>query len=450
MSAKREPKRIVIEESVLKRLLGEQQDRPPLPRTVEVQPHAVSSPPPPPAAPKVETPAPAQTEQPALETPAAPAPPPRMAGLIPQPPPQRDIPSSPRRHEPIPATGAPKAALRPTRAEPERPAEAEPETPQTLFQKGSRLFRERNYKAAAECYRRVLEEEPRNWSASYNLGLCLEHLGRPGDARKQYEAAAKLTDAPEIHLRLGVCFLLAGEAEQALKEFTRVTEQRPTDRKALFGKAAACQLLERYAEAKECYDRLLEEFSQDPELLANVAEVLVALGEYDQARRHAEQLLKIAGESGRARRVLAACASAAGDEETSARYLAQLVESNGEEGATYEVWFNLGLACQRTGHLDVAADAYRQAVEKAPDRAEAQTNLGATLHECGKLQEAVECYLAAQQQLPDHPGIHWNLGLAAEARGDFNKAERHYAIVVKAQPQWAEAQARLSRLKPIA
>ena len=51
-----------------------------------------------------------------------------------------------------------------------------------------------------------------------------------------------------------------------------------------------------------------------------------------------------------------------------------------------EEWFELGMACDTNSEsLDQAAEAYRKAVEAAPEWVEARINLGTTFYQLGRM-----------------------------------------------------------------
>ena len=53
-----------------------------------------------------------------------------------------------------------------------------------------------------------------------------------------------------------------------------------------------------------------------------------------------------------------------------------------------EEWFELGMACDSNAEsLDQAAEAYRKAVEAAPDWVEAHINLGTSLYQLGQMEK---------------------------------------------------------------
>ena len=97
---------------------------------------------------------------------------------------------------------------------------------------------------------------------------------------------------------------------------------------------------------------------------------------------------------------------------------------------SYEAWFNLGLAYQKTGRMDQAGNAYREAAKLRPEAPEANAHLGVLLEERGDLHGARHACEAALAAAPDSPGLLWNLALLDEREGRADEAERHFAKLV--------------------
>jgi tetratricopeptide (TPR) repeat protein len=110
-----------------------------------------------------------------------------------------------------------------------------------------------------------------------------------------------------------------------------------------------------------------------------------------------------------------------GDYSGGLQYCSQLVKAAPD---SYEGWFNLGAAYQKTGRLEQAANAYREALRVCPQAAEANANLGAVLQERGDLPGARELYQQVLTASPKLPGALWNLAIAAEREGRTEEAEK--------------------------
>lgn len=93
------------------------------------------------------------------------------------------------------------------------------------------------------------------------------------------------------------------------------------------------------------------------------------------------------------------------------------------------IYYNLGIALTRSRRFDEAVEAYRSAVELAPEYAEVYQNLGNVFTAMGRFDEAIEQYETVMELMPDYPVTHNNLGKvyalqgkSAEAIGEFNRA----------------------------
>jgi Flp pilus assembly protein TadD len=352
-----------------------------------------------------------------------------------------------RRVEPVQAIeSVPEAPGHPA-AESQVAPEGRSDDPAWQHARGNQQFSNGDYSDAEESYRRVLKIAPDSWSAHFNLGMVMEQLTRLEEALAEYGEARRIDGTRiEAAARSGCVELRLGEYEDALASFRFVLAVDPQNSRALFGKGAALQGLEKLSQAKECYESLLKDHPENGELLGNLAVTSLALKDYPRTLECAAKMAEVSEEPECGLRLQIECAVAQGDDETAAQHSAQLVEM--VEGS-YEAWFNLGVACQHTGRLEVAVDAYKQALTVEPDRPEAQVNLGAVLHESENLVEARQFYEEALVSgTADHPGVNWNLGLAAESLGAFDVAEKAYAVTVRNQPQWKEAVGRLTRLNP--
>jgi tetratricopeptide (TPR) repeat protein len=79
---------------------------------------------------------------------------------------------------------------------------------------------------------------------------------------------------------------------------------------------------------------------------------------------------------------------------------ASLLERAVADDAPASAWFDLGLVRQDLRDYDGAAAAYRKALEKKPDHAEAALNLGTVLQEKGDLDGAMRAYGDAYRLRP--------------------------------------------------
>jgi tetratricopeptide (TPR) repeat protein len=262
------------------------------------------------------------------------------------------------------------------------------------------------------------------------------------------ERYRELTElAPEIwaaRLGLGASLLNLGDAAGALKEFDACLERSPEHDRALMGKAAALQMLEKYDESHELYAKVLGSHPDDADLLVNLVSVAAARKDEPHLREYSEKLLEMEPGARAALEGLITAALLRQNYDVAAHYGAQYVNAFPD---AYEGWFNLGVALKQNGKVQDAANAYQQAVKVRPNGAEALGNLAIVLHENDDLERARQAYERVLEIEPAHGGTLWNLALLYHRIGNLDDAEQCYAKLVTLRPDREDAWLRLGYLR---
>ncbi len=110
-------------------------------------------------------------------------------------------------------------------------------------------------------------------------------------------------------------------------------------------------------------------------------------------------------------------------------------------------WFELG--CQKDSDprtLDEAIEAYRRAIELAPEFADAHCNLGAVLYNSGHRGKARACFERALAIDDGHLESNLNLANVLEELDLDQLALEHYRAAMKADPSRADVQLNLALL----
>jgi len=110
-----------------------------------------------------------------------------------------------------------------------------------------------------------------------------------------------------------------------------------------------------------------------------------------------------------------------------------------------EEWFELGMMCDsNTDSLEQAAQAYRKAVEAAPEWVEARINLGTAMYQLGRMDDAYEQFSVAVEFEPTNALAEFNLGCVLEHLGRTPEAIAHLCKAVELLPSLADAHLNLA------
>jgi tetratricopeptide (TPR) repeat protein len=229
-----------------------------------------------------------------------------------------------------------------------------------------------------------------------------------------------------------------------LDEFDACLERSPEHDRALMGKAAALQMLERYDDSHRLYAKVLGSHPDDADLLVNLVAVAAARKDEPHLREYSEKLLELEPGARAAMEGLITAALLRQNYDVAAHYGSQYVKDFPD---AYEGWFNLGVALKQKGKVQDATNAYQQAVKVRPNGTEALGNLAIILHENDDLERAGQAYEQVLELQPAHVGTLWNLALLYHRTGNLEVAEQSYAKLVTLQPEREEAWLRLGYLR---
>jgi tetratricopeptide (TPR) repeat protein len=78
------------------------------------------------------------------------------------------------------------------------------------------------YQKAADCFQKIIELDPRNYRAYYNLGITYYDMDMPEKALEMYRKAIQLkSDNKFVHYNMGLVFEETGRFQKALKAYNR-------------------------------------------------------------------------------------------------------------------------------------------------------------------------------------------------------------------------------------
>jgi tetratricopeptide (TPR) repeat protein len=112
---------------------------------------------------------------------------------------------------------------------------------------------------------------------------------------------------------------------------------------------------------------------------------------------------------------------------------------------TAEEWFERAMSLDTEKEtMAQAVDAYRRAIQAAPDWIDAQINLGTALYHLGRLEESRQAFSVSVKIDPHHALAHFNLACICDKLGHLERAAQEFRAALACAPDMAEAHLNLS------
>ena len=221
----------------------------------------------------------------------------------------------------------------------------------TLVQRAREAFDRRDYHAALEDLREVVDKHPHFADVRHLMGLCLSLLGRPDEALDQFDAALAENDGYiDAHLNRAITLNELGRYDEASASFELAAE---AERRAggLFPNSVSARLANAHAAMAELY------IAASAPAVA-VRELRTALDLrptfHDVRNRLGEALMRL------------------GELEAAKAELERALEGNGR---FLQARLNLGLIHYRLGELERAREQWEECRAQQPSSAQVRAYL---------------------------------------------------------------------------
>ncbi|HLW84872.1 MAG TPA: tetratricopeptide repeat protein [Candidatus Sulfotelmatobacter sp.] len=301
-------------------------------------------------------------------------------------------------------------------------------------------IQKRDYSTAESLLRKVVEHDPANYVAWFDLGFLENAGGRIDESIAAYRKSVEAKpDVFESNLNLGLQ-LAKTDQPDAEKFLSAATQLRPTSHVAE-GQARAWLSLARVLE-KTKPDEAIAAYGQAAALRPSDPEPHLAAGlllekenkfsdaetEYKQALARdatSEALTGLANIYMRGRRFVEA-----------EEYLRKLVSAQPGSAAAH---VQLGRVLAAEGKNDAAVAELEDGVKLAPADASVQRDLADTYLAAGKNEEAEAAYRALLASHADDADLHRSFGQALLREKKFPDAQHEFLTAVKLKPDFGEA-----------
>ena len=275
-----------------------------------------------------------------------------------------------------------------------------------LLQEALMLHRIGDLASAIIFYNKIIDEQPDNAMAHYNLGNTLREQGKINEAVVSYRQAAFLKpDNAELHGNLGASLQESGRLDEAIVCYKQAIVLNPDYAMAHCNLGSALHESGKLNDAATSYKRAIELKPDFAMAYNNLGTALKDLCRLDESVECYRKAIALKPDYAEAHNNLGAVLLEQRKFEEAVICHNRAIAIKPEYAEAHN---NLGTVLQELCKLDEAITNYRKAIDLKPGFAEAHNNLGTALQESGKPGEALASYEQATILKPDFALAHTN------------------------------------------
>jgi len=299
------------------------------------------------------------------------------------------------------------------------------------------LSKEKDKQAALGAMEKLLATRRHDPEALYAYAHLAMLVGSLGKAEAAINEVIELTpNWSEAHILRANILLRQGQNERAMSLIQEALQRYPEDLAMRLFYARRLVDERRYEQAREQFSVLLDYKPDAPDALFAMGLLNLQTQRPREAQRNFTRLVELGQRVDEAHYYLGQAAEMQGDTEAAMKYYTEV-----REGSNYiDAQIRIAAMLATQGHLD-AARAHLQNISAPTLDVELRLFLaeGEILRNADKYTEAYEVYSMALQQMPDNSQILYARALTAEKLGQIDEAIGDLALIVKNEPNNAEA-----------
>lgn len=318
---------------------------------------------------------------------------------------------------------------------------AEEETASPDLTKAEALIQKKNFADAQPLLKKVVESDPSNYVAWFDLGFVENALGHRDDSIAAYrKSVGAKPDVFESNLNLGLQLAKSGspDAEQFLRAATQLT---PTSHPAE-GKARAWVSLAHVLESNKpedalaAYEQAAKLAPKDPEPHLSAGLLFEKQSKFADAEHEYKEALAIDPASPDAATGLANIYMQGRRFPEAEAALRKVVEQRPEDAATH---IQLGRILAAEGKNDAALEEIQVGVKLNPNDSSVQRDLADLYEKAGKNQEAESAYRTLLAAHPNDAELHEALGQSLLRQKKFPQGQQEFLAAIKLKPDLGPA-----------
>ncbi len=320
---------------------------------------------------------------------------------------------------------------------------AQDANPDRLFARAIEEQQHGDYAAAISDYRKLLELRPNELQAKVNLGAALVHVQRFDEAIEAYRSALPaMKDKSPVLLDLGLAYYKKGDFEHAGQQFALLHDVRPDDVRVMILLADCDVRTGQASAALQFLEPVQQKYSANMDFEYVLGSALIQSGRKREGFPHIEKVAR-AGPSADAYLLAGATLLDLNEFELARKDLEEALRLN---SSLPDIYTLVGTARDKTGDVQNAEAAFREALKRNPDDFQANLYLGAILYKRRATDEAKGYLDHALQLKPTDSMARYESAMLKSTTGDYEHAAEQLAALVKDDPNWLEPHVELASL----
>ena len=306
--------------------------------------------------------------------------------------------------------------------------------------KAEDLIQKRDYVAAEPLLHKVVQSDPANYVAWFDLGFAENGLGKTDDSIAAYrKSVAAKPDIFESNLNLGIQLAKTGQpdAEQYLRAATRLTPTSHADEGQARAWISLAHVLEKTKpdDAIAAYSAAAKLQPKDPEPHLSAGLLFEQEGKFSDAETEYKQALAL-DPSSDAVIALANLYMRGRRFPQAEEYLYKVVAAQPENAAAH---IQLGRVLAAEGKNDGAAIELQAGAKLAPTDMAVRRDLADLYTTLGKNDQAEVVYRELLAKSPNDPALHQGLGQSLLRQKKFPEAQQEFLTLIKLKPDLGDA-----------
>ena len=300
-----------------------------------------------------------------------------------------------------------------------RATELAPDDPEAHNNLGACLFDQQLFDLAVDSYERAITLAPDLAAAHYNMGNARQAQGRHDEAIECYSQALRIEPTyVAAWSNLGAACHAVGQRDRACEHYKKALALAPQHVEALNNLGVIHHAGKQYASAVACYQAALAAKPDYLDANVNLGLALKEQGRFDEAIECYQRVIDALPDCAEAHNNLGVVLQSASRRAEAVNAYRRAIELHPMYA---EARCNLGALLREEAALEEAVAQFREAIVLQPKLVEAHVGLGDSLSDLNEPAASMKAYDQAIEVAPDHAEARFSRSLALLRSADFEQ-----------------------------